>query len=113
LTGCNKFIGLLKDECLAKPEGQGNRADRYNLLRFDHFWLSDKPHTPGLLGWDAACPRMVTWVCLQDKRNGDTLFVFNTHLDHVGIQAREMGAVRISHSGILCTFDPGKQPLPA
>jgi endonuclease/exonuclease/phosphatase family metal-dependent hydrolase len=71
------------------------RADRYNLLEFDHFWLSGQPHIPGLLGWDAACPRMVTWVCLQDKSSGDTLFVFNSHFDHMGIKAREMSATRI------------------
>jgi endonuclease/exonuclease/phosphatase family metal-dependent hydrolase len=35
---------------------------------------------------------MVTWVQLQDKYSDSTLFVFNTHFDHVGVKARELSA---------------------
>jgi len=92
-----KWIAAGRDDGMKKGEAMPvfYRADRYNLLEFDHFWLSEQPDTPGLLGWDAACPRIVTWVCLQERSSGDTLFVFNTHFDHVGTQAREMSATRI------------------
>jgi endonuclease/exonuclease/phosphatase family metal-dependent hydrolase len=68
------------------------RKDCFELIRYDHFWLSSTPDKPGVLGWDAACARMVTWLSLLDKQTGDTLFVFNTHFDHVGKIAREMSA---------------------
>ena len=74
------------------------RKDLYKLIRTDNFWLAPDPHTPGLLAWDAACPRMVTWICLKKKATGDTLFVFNTHFDHIGVKAREMSAKLIVHA---------------
>ena len=62
-----------------------SRRDRYRLLDQGNFWLSETPQTPGSLGWDAACPRLATWVKLYDRLcDPDTLFVFNTHLDHRG-----------------------------
>ena len=70
------------------------RRDRYRLLDQGNFWLSGTPQTPGSVGWDAACPRLVTWVKLYDRLcDPDTLFVFNTHLDHRGERAREQGAL--------------------
>lgn len=70
------------------------RRDRYRLLDQGNFWLSETPQTPGSRGWDAACPRLVTWVKLYDRLcDPDTLFVFNTHLDHAGALAREQGAL--------------------
>jgi endonuclease/exonuclease/phosphatase family metal-dependent hydrolase len=64
------------------------QTSRFSLLRGDHFWLSETPSMPGRLGWDAACARMVTWINLIDRSTGDTLFVFNTHFDHMGVKAR-------------------------
>lgn len=66
------------------------RADRFTLLASGHFWISPTPEVPGAKGWDAACERMATWVRLRD-RDGRVLLVLNTHLDHVGVQARARG----------------------
>ncbi len=55
------------------------------------FWLSPTPSVPGK-GWDAALPRIVTWVKLVIPAGGDSLVVFNTHFDHIGVQARENSA---------------------
>jgi endonuclease/exonuclease/phosphatase family metal-dependent hydrolase len=74
------------------------QKDRFRFLTGDHFWLSDSPHTPGKLGWDAACTRMVTWLELYDNFLRDTLFVFNTHFDHMGVVAREMSADMLVHA---------------
>lgn len=74
------------------------RVDMYKMIRTDNFWLAPDPHAPGLLAWDAACPRMVTWICLKEKITGDTLFVFNTHFDHIGVKARERSAKLIVHA---------------
>jgi endonuclease/exonuclease/phosphatase family metal-dependent hydrolase len=66
------------------------RTDRFDKLDGGHFWLSTTPDKPGSKGWDAALPRMVTWVKLRDRQAKDAkpiLFV-NTHFDHLGRTAR-------------------------
>ena len=40
------------------------------------------------MGWDAAFPRVVTWGRLIDKRSNKEFYVFNTHFDHIGEEAR-------------------------
>lgn len=69
------------------------RNDRYQVLDHGTFWLSETPDVVGSKGWDAALPRIATWVKLQDRLcNPDTLFVFNIHFDHMGSLAREKSA---------------------
>ena len=89
LTGVGRDDGVREGEmCLIFT-----RRDRYHVLDQGNFWLSDTPETPGSKGWDAACPRIVTWAKLRDRWcDPDTLYVFNTHLDHVGAEARARGA---------------------
>ena len=55
------------------------------------FWLSE---TPGecSFGWDAACRRICSWVALEVKESGQHFFVFNTHFDHKGTEARAQSA---------------------
>lgn len=52
------------------------------------FWLSDKPDEVASRAWDAALPRIVTFVRLIEKATGRALYVYNTHFDHRGKQAR-------------------------
>jgi endonuclease/exonuclease/phosphatase family metal-dependent hydrolase len=71
----------------------------YNKLRFTYldggyFWLGENPSVP-VKGWDAACVRICTWVRLQDNDDKSVIFVFNTHLDHEGVNARTQGALLI------------------
>lgn len=62
------------------------RRDKFTLLEQGNFWLSQTPETPSK-GWDAACYRICTWVKLQYEK--EILFVFNTHLDHEGVEAQK------------------------
>lgn len=64
------------------------RSDRFEKLAAGHYWLSEAPDRPGVKGWDAACPRMVTWAKLRDRRNDRDFLWLNTHWDHRGRQAR-------------------------
>lgn len=67
--------------------------DRYELLDQGTFWLSETPEVVGSKGWDAALPRIASWVCLLDGGGAsDTLYVFNAHFDHIGALAREKSA---------------------
>jgi endonuclease/exonuclease/phosphatase family metal-dependent hydrolase len=74
------------------------RKDRFRLASEGHFWLSQTPALPGSKGWDAACPRMLSWVRLEETGTGYHYYVFNTHLDHVGEQARRESARLITDS---------------
>jgi len=80
----------------------------FRQIQHDHFWLSPTPDKPGVIGWDAACPRMVTWISLLDKTSGDTLFVFNTHFDHVGETARQKSAEMVTRAADSIA---GNQPV--
>ncbi|MCH2179107.1 MAG: endonuclease/exonuclease/phosphatase family protein [Mariniblastus sp.] len=68
------------------------KTSRFEKLAEGHFWLSPKPEQPGSKGWDAALPRMVTWVKLKDLRTGHSFVWFNTHFDHRGERARVQSA---------------------
>lgn len=60
------------------------------LIKWGTFWLSETPKKPSM-GWDAACYRTATWALMKDKRTGNHFYFVNTHLDHVGVQARKNG----------------------
>ena len=60
------------------------------LLKWGTFWLSETPENPSI-GWDAACFRTATWALMKDKRTGRQFYFVNTHLDHVGVEARRNG----------------------
>ncbi|MEL6534177.1 MAG: endonuclease/exonuclease/phosphatase family protein [Bacteroidota bacterium] len=67
------------------------RHTRFDKLQEGTLWLSETPDRPST-GWDAALPRIATWVRLDDLEDGRTLVVINTHFDHQGTQAREESA---------------------
>ena len=68
------------------------RKDRFALVLKGTFWLSDQPEKVGSKGWDAALPRVASWVKLRDKSTGVQWTVFNAHFDHRGERAREASA---------------------
>lgn len=63
-------------------------TNRFKVQQSGTFWLSEKPDVPGSKGWDARIPRICTWAQLADKSTGVLVWVFNTHFDHQGEQAR-------------------------
>ncbi|WP_240842380.1 endonuclease/exonuclease/phosphatase family protein [Acidaminobacter sp. JC074] len=72
----------------------------YEVVNSGNFWLSETPDQPSK-GWDGACNRICTWVTLENKETGQIYTHFNTHLDHIGKEAREYGTKlildKISH----------------
>jgi len=67
------------------------RTGKFQLLGGSTFWLSETPDTVSV-GWDAALPRIVTWVLLKENESQRMFYHFNTHFDHVGIEARKNSA---------------------
>ena len=88
------WAGVGRDD--GKAGGEFNpvfyKRERFRELARGVFWLSENPDQPGLKGWDAACPRLATWLRLGDRDSGAGFFVFNTHFDHVGESARRRSA---------------------
>jgi len=64
----------------------------WDVVKSGHFWLSEHPEEQGSISWDSRCTRMATWLHFKHKSDGQELFYINTHLDHVGEQARQEGA---------------------
>ncbi len=71
------------------------RRDRFELIEKSTFWLSPSPDVPGSKGWDAALPRIASWLKLKDRQSGTVFYVVNTHFDHKGTQARTESAALI------------------
>ena len=67
------------------------RTDRFALVEYGNFSLSEHPETIGIKGWDASYNRIATWAILQEKDNGQQLIYLNTHLDNDGKTARQEG----------------------
>ena len=77
---------------------------KYDLVRTNTFWLSETPDVPSI-GWDAMFNRIVTYVYLRDKQTDKQILVFNTHLDHVGVVARERSLALIADSALAIGGD--------
>jgi endonuclease/exonuclease/phosphatase family metal-dependent hydrolase len=71
------------------------RDSRFDKLIEGHFWLSETPDRPGSKSWDSSLPRMVTWLKLWDRHNERSVYVVNTHFDHIGKVARNQSAMLI------------------
>jgi endonuclease/exonuclease/phosphatase family metal-dependent hydrolase len=71
------------------------KKDRFTLLDQGTFWLSEQPEEPGSRSWDAAITRICSWVKLKDRKSQREFFVFNTHFDHRGEEARQQSATLI------------------
>ncbi|MFY9173193.1 MAG: endonuclease/exonuclease/phosphatase family protein, partial [Petrimonas mucosa] len=65
------------------------RKDRFEVLESGNFWYSETPEVPGK-GWDAVCcNRICSWAKFKERRTGTSFFVFNSHFDHQGKEARK------------------------
>lgn len=91
--GC---VGVGREDGLEKGERMSvfYNTEKIELLEWGTYWLSETPDVPSL-GWDAACRRTATWTKLRMKDGGKEFFYVNTHLDHIGPEARRNGLALI------------------
>lgn len=70
------------------------RNDKFDLLSYETFWLSDTPDKPGSFYTidQSPCPRLTVMATLIDRESGKPFVFANTHLDHYGEFARVCGA---------------------
>ena len=87
-----KSVGVGREDGKSKGEHMSvfYNKKRFSLKKWGTFWLSETPDKPSK-GWDADCIRTATWTLLKDKESGKSFFFINTHLDHVGVTARQEG----------------------
>jgi endonuclease/exonuclease/phosphatase family metal-dependent hydrolase len=85
------YVGIGRDG-IGKGESSNifYAKDKFKVIESNTFWLSATPDTVSM-GWDAACNRVCTYVLLKNKQSNKLIWVFNTHLDHIGEQARTKG----------------------
>lgn len=78
------------------------------MIEWGTYWLSETPEVPSK-GWDAAYPRTATWALMKDRKSGRKFFYVNTHLDHVGWEARKNGLALIVDK--IAEMNPRKYPM--
>lgn len=64
------------------------KASRFRLISPGGYWLSETPHISGSFSWDSMYSRLANWVKLEDLHSNRIFRLINTHLDHVGEEAR-------------------------
>ena len=87
------FVGVGRDD--GKTKGEYSpifyNNNLFDLIKSDTFWLSSTPDKISV-GWDASMERICTYAVFKSKTNKKNIWVFNTHFDHIGMEAREKSA---------------------
>ena len=87
------YVGVGRDEGKEKGEFSAlfYNKERFNIVQSNTFWLSETPEKISV-GWDASMERICTYALLENKETKEKFWVFNTHFDHRGKEARENSA---------------------
>lgn len=86
-----KHIGIGRE---GENQGEASsifyQSKQYAVQNETTFWLSPTPDVM-TKGWDAACMRVCTFGLFTQLKTGKQFWVFNTHLDHMGEEAKTNG----------------------
>jgi len=87
VIGCGRDSRLENEQtCIAYHK------ELFNMVKMEVFWLSDTPEVPGSRYLNQSeCPRTCTVLYLQEIKTSKVFRVYNTHLDHIGSDARKQG----------------------
>lgn len=66
--------------------------DKFRVLFYESFWISDTPDVPGSRAFDCYWPRVCTKLILETVNEGVKFCAYNVHLDHKSEPARQLGA---------------------
>ena len=104
------YIGVGRDDGKKSGEQMGifYNKKKVSLVKWGTYWLSETPDKPSF-GWDAKCRRTATWALFKDKKSGKKFFYVNTHLDHVGVEARSKGLQLVQDR--IAAMNPKGWPL--
>lgn len=91
------YIGVGRDD--GKQKGEYSpifyNTTEFDVLTSDTFWLSTTPELISV-GWDASMERICTFGLFEHKATKQKVWVFNTHFDHIGEEARAKSAELIA-----------------
>ena len=83
------YIGVGRED--GKEKGEHNaifyNTSKLELTSHGTFWLSETGKV-GSKGWNAGYIRICTYARFKEKATGQQFWLFNTHLDHKGTEAR-------------------------
>jgi len=83
------YIGVGRDD--GKTKGEYStifyNSNKFKVIENNTFWLSETP-TEVSVGWDASMERICTYGLFETIATKQQFYVFNTHFDHIGNQAR-------------------------
>jgi len=87
------YMGIGRDDGVHAGEHSAifYKTAMFRLLDKGNFWLSETTDKPNK-GWDAALPRICTWGKFQAISSGFIFYLFNLHMDHIGVKARAESA---------------------
>jgi endonuclease/exonuclease/phosphatase family metal-dependent hydrolase len=105
-----RHIGVGREDGKTKGEFSAiwYNLKKFRMVRHGTFWLSATPEKPSV-GWDAALPRICTYGLFRDIFSGRQFWVFNTHFDHIGKEARKNSATLILQK--IDTFNKAGFPV--
>ena len=89
LLGCGRKAGYRGESAPI-----AYRNDKFELISFDTFWLSDTPSVPESRyenSDQSSCPRLTVHATLHAQGMAQPIQFYNTHLDHKGAEARTLG----------------------
>lgn len=99
-----QWLAVGRDDGMQRGEmvSIGWQTSKLIALEQGTFWLSEQPYRIGKPGWDAALPRIASWVRLVPRDSSasasasdqppKTLLLINTHFDHRGREARRQSS---------------------
>ncbi|GAA1487514.1 endonuclease/exonuclease/phosphatase family protein [Brachybacterium sacelli] len=67
-------------------------GERFELLAWNQFWLSDTPDVIGSATWGNEISRMIIWARLRDLKTDTEFAMINTHFDHQSEPSRVKSA---------------------
>ena len=91
------LVGVATNDTERGNTGHANgifyRKDRFRVIDWGWFAISETPDVPGSKSWGTMCVRSCTWALMEDAHHPDSarFFLFNTHFDHRSQKAREKG----------------------
>lgn len=90
-------IGCGREESLQGEQTTvAYQKERLNLISMESYWLSETPNLPGSrYPEQSRCPRICTEAIFQERNSGQVFRLVNTHLDHIGVEARKRGLEQI------------------
>lgn len=66
------------------------KEDKFNLVEWGTFWLSQTPETPSKYGPTVDTNRTCTWALLEDKETGFRYVHMNAHLDWMDMEVNKI-----------------------